>query len=483
MKKNLLLVLFGLITLSGWAQDRIVLLRDTTRLNLSIAELKKKYPPALPRFVIKQGTSIQEDGAFSTNAKLFLDTTNARTQQYFTFVERNKRRLPVLGILLQTQEFIRPDGSYDRVFCEFSGRELTDEQEFELLQFVAEWYGQHPFPLKTKTGFRVQSFMQLGVVPQKRTVRKGPGIISTLEAAQKTTRPDTVTMLAFNQLELRTIPELVYHFPKLEELDLSRNQLNELPARLTADIPTLKRLSVLYNAIPNDSVFITRNKHLLSLNLQGNRLSKIPVSICQNRRLESLWMGNNKLTGLDVKILRRLHRLTDLNLYNAGLTQLPKSVGRLKHVKVLDLYYNKFTELPLQLGRMKRLEQLAVANNDLQSLPASLAKLRRLQILFAHHNRISTLPPEFQRLRYLHVLDLGYNWFSVAPSVLGSLPSLEELDLNNNNLREFPNILLSIKTLKKVYMGSNPLFGREAMTSPYAPQIKQLEANKTQVTY
>ena len=270
MRKSLFFVLsLGIFALPGWAQDRIVLLRDTTRLNFSVAELAKKYPPALAKVV-------GEQGVFAQQGKLFLDTINAVNQRFFTFVERNKKRLPMLGIMVQTQEFIRPDGTYDRVFCEFSGRELTDAQEGQLLQFVAEWYGQHPFPLKTKTGFHWGGMTVLGSVPEKRTVRQGPGLISTLEAAEKTTRPDTVTMLAFNKLDLNTVPEVVYRFPRLEELDLSRNNLHELPARLTAAIPTLKRLSLLYNAIPNDSVFITRNKHLLALNLQGNKLTQLP---------------------------------------------------------------------------------------------------------------------------------------------------------------------------------------------------------------
>ena len=389
----------------------------------------------------------------------------------------------MLGVLIQTQAFSRPDGTYDRVFCQFSGRDLTDEQEGRFLQIVAEWYGQHPFPIKTQTGFWHSSMTTLGNIPEKRTVRRGPGMISTLEAAEKTTRPDTVTMLAFNQLEISTVPEVVYRFPNLAELDLSKNKLHELPARLTADIPALKRLSVLYNAIPNDSVFIIRNKHLQALNLQGNKLTKIPASVRKNRRLTSLWMGNNKLTALDNASFRGLRRLNDLNLYGVSLTKLPRTIGRLKHLTVLDLYYNKFSELPRQLSRMKRLEQLAVSHNDLTKLPASLAKLRRLQRLFAHHNRISQLPNTFSHLQNLHVLDLGYNWITVVPPVLTTLPVLEELDLNNNNLQEFPTVLGQIRNLKKVYLGSNPLFGKEAMSSTYAPQIKQLEAEKIEVFY
>ncbi|GAB4040438.1 leucine-rich repeat domain-containing protein [Spirosoma gilvum] len=479
MKKGILLLYFGLIGLVGFAQPRVVLLRDTTQLSISIESLGKKYSRAFPR---KAG----EQGVFSRHGRMFLDTLSTRNKQFFSFIQQNKKRLPVQGILLQTEEFVRPDGTFDWVFCSFSGKDLTSQQETQLIQLVSEWYDQHPYPFSTTAGFWWSGNTTLGNMPQKRTVRRGTGIISTLEAAEKTTRPDTVTMLAFNQLELSAVPEIVYRFPKLEELDFSRNNLHELPARLTSDIPTLKRLSVLYNAIPNDSVFITRNKHLRSLNIQGNKLTKIPESIRQNRRLESLWLGYNKLntlTDTDVKTLRRMRRLADLNLYSVGLTRLPNSIGRLKRVKVLDLYYNKFIELPPQLGKMKRLEQLAVAHNELRNLPVGLTKLRRLQVLYAHHNHLSQLPDEFTRLQKLRVLDLGYNWYVSAPSVLGTLRSLEELSLNNNNLHEFPSMLLKVKGLKKLFLGSNPLFGQEAMKSPYALQLKQLEANNTEVSY
>lgn len=476
MNKLLFMLLCTGLTTSGRAQDRIVLLRDTTRLGISVDELEKQYPPALAR-------RVGEKGAFERRGKLYMDSLLATSQQFHRYIEANKHRLPNTGIMIQTEEFIRPDGTYDRVLCQFSGADLTDEQEGRLLQLVAQWYGQHPFPLKTQTGFRKQWLTQLGSLPEKRRVRHGPGIIATIAEAERTTRPDTVTMLAFNQLDLRAVPEVVYRFPNLEELDLSKNNLHELPARLTADIPSLRRLSVLYNSIPNDSVFITRNNHLLALNLQGNKLTRIPASVRNNRRLESLWMGNNSLVEIDVRTLRRMRRLNDLNLYSAGLKSLPKGIGRLKRLKVLDLYYNKFTELPRQLGRMKRLEQLALSHNDLSALPASLAKLRRLQKLYIHHNRISKLPDAFKRLTDLRVLDLGYNWITEAPPVLALLPALEELDLNNNNLQEFPTVLSDMTNLKKVYLGSNPMFGKEAMASPYSNHIKQLEANKTEVFY
>ena len=468
MRKSMLLLLTIMYALPVRAQVKVILLRDTARYQVSQTKLDKDYSPLTNLFRAKpQGTP----DAMQAHWKLFDAFMKKRTD------------IPQVGFGLFVHEYYQPDGKAQYVLID-TDRFHPDSVLASVIRVLTDFYSTTPYPATGSTPFRIMSGMMFGrTYRSPRTVRRGPGIISTLEAAQKTTRPDTVKILAFSQIDLKKVPDIVYTFPNLEELDLSKNALNELPARLTSDIPTLKRLSLLGNAIPNDSVFISPNKHLLTLNLQSNKLTRVPPSIRHNRRLESLWLGNNDLTSLDTKTLRRMRRLTDLNLYNAGLTTLPQTIGQLKRVKVLDLYYNKFKVLPRQMGRMKRLEQLAVAHNDLSSLPASLAKLRRLQTLYAHHNRISQLPDAFAKLRNLRVLDIGYNWFTVAPSVLASLPALEELDLNNNNLQELPPSLGTLKGLKKLYLRSNPLTRDDAKAGPYAPIIRQLEANQTEVFY
>ncbi|QJD80753.1 leucine-rich repeat domain-containing protein [Spirosoma rhododendri] len=477
--KSILLCLLLLVLIDvGQAQDRIALLRDTIRLGVSPHDLRQRYPQALAKTEKERPKAV-----FTGRPRQYFDTVNALSQRFYRFMDARKKRIPVQGIGVETQEFVNPDGTYDRVFCQFSSDTLTSEQEIALLSLIADWYAANPFPLKTKAGFWQQHYTQVGTPKPKRTVHRGPGVINSLAAARQTTRPDTVKVVALNQLDLTRIPDEVYRFPNLEELDLSRNALTQLPARLTADLPRLRRLTVLHNAIPDDSVFFTKNTHLRALTLQGNLLTRIPASVRLNRRLESLWMGNNNLNEFNTKPLHRLRRLTDLNLYNAGLNTLPSSVKRLRHLTVLDLYYNKLTALPKQLGKLKRLEQLALSHNDLTELPSALARLRHLQQLYAHHNRISQLPATFSQLRTLRVLNLGYNWITVAPPILADLPALSELDLNNNNIQEFPTVLNSIKTLKRVYLGSNPLFGSEAMSSPYAPQIQQLQARQTEVFY
>ena len=471
MKKPLLLLLFVLVALPGWAQVKVA--AHSTMSETAIKQLKHQYPPAIGP--LEQATSKdmayqKAQGDFWIDFNRFLHKANFKLdQQAVLFIDG----------------YFQADGQADVVLYRVSSDKLvTVVEEQQLATLLANFLSKRKLSVNSTPGsslFRLSTGYNLP--SNKQRVRKvAPGEINDLPAAVQTNRPDTVRKIDFSGMNLDTIPKVLYQFTNVEEIDLGANSLTSLPAALFS-LVKLKRLNLSTNRLSEDSLHFSRNKTVASVNLQRNLLTRVPPSICYNRRLESLWLGNNDLTSLDIKTLRRLRRLTDLNLYNAGLTTLPKTIGRLKRVKVLDLYYNKITELPRQLGKMKRLEQLAVAYNDLKELPVSLAKLRRLQKLYAHHNRISQLPDSFAKLKNLQTLDIGYNWFSVVPPVLASLPALEELDLNNNNLQELPASLGALKGLKKLYLRSNPLTRNDANAGPYAPIIRQLEANQTEVFY
>ena len=486
--KNILLFLLLLPALAP--AQTVIMARDTAKDGMMLENgvtktvsyrpsvLAKQYLPAFSR-------DAQEKKAFSGRQQTtaFVDSSNARRLAFFRFDERNKGRIPVRGLMTENEVFVLPDGRIDLVICQFdTSAALTAEQEAATLTVIREWYQTHPtFLIKTPTGFSFQDWLVLGGFTEKRTLRTGPGIINTLDAARQTTRPDTVKSLLLNQLELAEIPEEVYRFPNLTELDLSKNDLHELPARLTTDLPKLRKLSLLYNKIPNDSVFFTRNKHLISVNLQGNRLTDIPTSVKRNKRLQSLWMGNNDLKALNANSFRKLRRLTDLNLYNAGLTSLPTGIGRLKRLKILDIYYNNFTELPRQIGRLRRLEELGASHNQLRDLPESVGKLRRLRNLYVHHTQIGRLPESLGNLRQLTVLDLSYDFFSTTPDVLSRLTSLEDLDLSNNNLQTLSAGLGALPNLQKLYLRQNPILQSAANLQPFLPIIERLEAGQTEV--
>lgn len=445
------------------AQIKVIWLKDTTLNNISQAALNRDYKPL--------------QTLFKTQPTQLSKYWREQAERVNTFLSK-RPDLPKKGINVTINAYYEPDGKAQWVLLDPFG-EASDSLRRVVVGILTDFYTNTPFVLGSSVAFSSRATYFVGQPgPPKRSVRTGPGTIISLEAARQTTRPDTVTKLFFNQLSLTAIPEEVYRFPNLEELDLSKNSIGHLPARLTADLPKLQRLSLLFNRLADDSVSFSRNKHLVALNIQGNQLTRVPTTTRKNRRLQSLWLGNNKLTSVKANGLRRLH---DLNLYNAGLAEFPKQIARLRRLTVLDLYYNNFTTLPKQLGRLHRLEQLALAHNKLKELPASLSGLRSLQTLFVHHNQLSQLPATMTKLANLRVLDIGYNWFSVVPAALPALASLEELDLSNNNLQELPASLTQLTRLKKLYLRPNPFLSSQTQLGTSAQLIDKLEANRTEV--
>lgn len=468
---SLLIALF--FSLATHAQVTVLLHADTAKYGVSPTKLDAQY------FQLRGLISGMDEQQRTALYKARSEFDRSR----YTFIEK-QGPLPGYGFSYMATEYVRANGTVEWVIVRPNGV-VTDKLLQELIVRLTAFYSKTPFPIQVAKPFQTTFGSSYGrpLINEKRLVRTGDSTISTLEAARATTRPDTVKYLHFNQLGLTRVPDVVYRFPNLEELDLSKNKLTQLEARITADIPSLRRLNLLYNQIGDDSVFIAKNTDLRALTLQGNKLTRIPAAVHTCKRLESLWMGNNTLTELNIKPLRGLRRLNDLNLYNAGLAVLPRQIRKLKHVTVLDLYYNQLSELPRQIGRMRRLEQLAVANNKLTALPAQLARLKRLNTLFAHHNKLTQLPNTFARLASLLTLDIGYNQFSNVPDVLLGLGTLESVDMSNNNLQTLPTSLMGLKNLKKFYIRSNPLTNNDAKSGPYAQLIEALETNKTEVFY
>ncbi|MBC6418870.1 MAG: leucine-rich repeat domain-containing protein [Prochloron sp. SP5CPC1] len=87
---------------------------------------------------------------------------------------------------------------------------------------------------------------------------------------------------------------------------------------------------------------------------------------------------------------------TELDLENMGLTELPKSVGKLVRLKVLKLGYsfgkdgekNKITTLPKELRNLTQLQWLYLHDNQLTTLPKELGNLTRLQELSLEGNQL-----------------------------------------------------------------------------------------------
>ncbi|MCP1384606.1 leucine-rich repeat domain-containing protein [Runella salmonicolor] len=443
------------------AQIKIMTFEEAQQQTLNVKVLDSLY--AVPQKFFEGNPAL-----YTKDQRAFVMRINTLSRQIAT----KKDNVRIWG-----RFYVSKDGHFDYFLYQMEGK-ISTESQSRLLDSLKNYLSAYKFPVKITVAHSFHQIIQMGVI---RTVIKGKNTIRTLEEAIATTRPDTVKVLALNQLELDAIPEVIYRFTEMKELNLSGNELKRANIDL-ARLPKLRHIWLNNNQLTDSSLLISPNKTLKILNLQGNRFADIPEAVHRCKKLNSLWLGYNKLTQLNEESFRGLRYLLDLNLYSCELTTLPKNIVKLRRLEVLDLYYNQLSILPSSLGRMKKLQQLALSNNDLQTLP-SLHRLKRLQTLYIHHNKLTALPSSIRKLKRLRILDINNNQFSTLPSQIGKLRKVEDLDISNNNLSEVPKELLQLPRLQKLYLRANP-FSRDAvLLSRSKPIIESLENKKTDVSY
>lgn len=66
--------------------------------------------------------------------------------------------------------------------------------------------------------------------------------------------------------------------------------------------------------------------------------------------------------------------LTELNVSNNELTELPPDVDKLVNLEVLVLSTNRLTKLPPQISSLRKLRELDLEENELECIPSDIGK-------------------------------------------------------------------------------------------------------------
>ncbi|KAI1892392.1 hypothetical protein AGOR_G00132890 [Albula goreensis] len=200
---------------------------------------------------------------------------------------------------------------------------------------------------------------------------------------------------------------------------LWRNRLQELPADLLSGVP-----------------------HLHTLDLTGNQLQDLPAGVFSHSLLRSVVLKENRLSSADAHWFPPNSSLTWLDLSFNQLTVIPTALlQHLPHLETLHLNNNKLEKIPTgALVPLPHLQRLHLEGNKLSFLePSSFQNFPNLTNLFLQENRLEKLSPGlFQGLPHLDVLSLEQNRLrSLPPGLLDQLPALgtssvQGLDLSLN---------------------------------------------------
>eukprot|EP01080_Neovahlkampfia_damariscottae_P010352 gene10352-2766_t len=129
---------------------------------------------------------------------------------------------------------------------------------------------------------------------------------------------------------------------RVTQLDLSYNFIVTIPNWFSSNFEYLTHLDLSHNflfELPNS---FSQLQKLKELNLSNNKFEFFPDSILDLNSLQSLNLKYNKLTYIPSEILKLKKTLTELDLSNNNLIDIPEEFKQFKKFKYIDLEKNFF---------------------------------------------------------------------------------------------------------------------------------------------
>ncbi len=259
------------------------------------------------------------------------------------------------------------------------------------------------------------------------------------------------------------IPEEIFAFTHLEELDLSANFIQHVPEQLF-DLPRLRHVVLIGNpleSIPDrPGLIIDRFTYLrcahqvsptnvilfLDMQLSQEDAEFWILRLSNTRTLHGLMIGQwdsllEKAPTLAVRkvldSLKDMDFLEHLSLRGVKLEVVPEGIRQLRALTYLGLDRLGLTELPDWIGDLD-LEGFSAANNDLPAVPDSLRNLRGLKYLNLARNPLGEIPTwiyDLPSLKNLHMR--GCSIFEIPADILRP-SNLTYLDVESNAIQSPP---------------------------------------------
>jgi Leucine-rich repeat (LRR) protein len=164
-----------------------------------------------------------------------------------------------------------------------------------------------------------------------------------------------ITLIDLSYLNLKVVPPELNQLSGLQQINLSNNQLREVP---DFAFTNLRQLYLNYNQLRKIPNFTSLPK-LEELNLSNNQLREVPNFTLAN--LLGLELSHNWLS--EIPNFTSLPKLTHLYLSYNRLSEIPNFTS-LQKLEIIEAYYNLLKELPdfANLPRLKRVSYTTTTN-------------------------------------------------------------------------------------------------------------------------
>lgn len=163
--------------------------------------------------------------------------------------------------------------------------------------------------------------------------------------------------------KLTEFPKEIYTLADtLEILDLSNNQLSDLPDDFYK-LKNLKRLFLSFNQFKHIPDVLRECPNLIMVAFKGNQITEFKAH-CLPTQIEWLILTDNQIPALP-DTFGEYSKLKKLALAGNQLTHLPVSMANCKELELIRLSANKLTKIEDWLLALPKLAWLAFSGNDL----------------------------------------------------------------------------------------------------------------------
>ncbi|XP_030625280.1 transforming growth factor beta activator LRRC33 [Chanos chanos] len=275
--------------------------------------------------------------------------------------------------------------------------------------------------------------------------------------------------------ELRGDHSSAKEMNNLTHLNISLNNIQQLPARVFTTLPRLSAVDISYNSVDvcypgeysnttlSDCAVWSNIGSLKQLYMAGCSLARLPPSPFDGTHLTHLELSNNPDLDLSHGSLRGLEgTLQHLGLGNTGLQNFDFSPYR--QLRSLNISKNFLSNLPESMSHLK-LKLLDVRDNKLNTISTQLANVLayELETLFVQGNIFNCCRldwyKKFKETRTVHIIDVEYVMCLDVAHMKHSLAHLNSVNCGSNNEESiwwfillFTTLILSLVGIFVIYI-------------------------------
>ncbi|XP_022187532.2 leucine-rich repeat-containing protein 40 [Nilaparvata lugens] len=143
--------------------------------------------------------------------------------------------------------------------------------------------------------------------------------------------------------------------------------------------------------IPNWMFKKAEMEEVMRIDLSRNQLDQIPPNLWRTSPyLEELFLDENKFTVIP-SFIGNFWKLSVLILKRNKLKALPARLSQCEHLHLLDISYNRFCELPSVIDELRSLRILYANNNRIAEISNCYEKLGNLDVIDLSNNEVEIL--------------------------------------------------------------------------------------------